>query len=114
MSAARLIADLTNMGIRLEVQGDRLRYSPRSAVTPTLIERMKARKAELLAILRRDGHSKPHNQSGRRTTILCPFCRNDDVVDHERGLWCGVCAKLAWIEQAGGRMTRADVACDTR
>ncbi len=39
-------------GIRLEAHGDRLRYSPRSAVTPDLAERMTAHKAELLALLR--------------------------------------------------------------
>ena len=54
MTATRLIADLARLGIRLEAHGDRLRYSPRSAVTPDLADRMKAHKAELLAILRRD------------------------------------------------------------
>ena len=48
------MADLVQMGIRLEAHGDRLRYSPRSAVTPNLANRMKAHKGELLAILRRD------------------------------------------------------------
>lgn len=51
VSAADLIADLTRMGIRLEAHGDRLRYSPRSAVTPELIERMKANKPELLVAM---------------------------------------------------------------
>ena len=52
MRAAQLMADLTRLGIRLEAHGDRLRYSPRSAVTPDLAERMTAHKAELLALLR--------------------------------------------------------------
>ncbi len=51
---ASLMADLTQLGIRLEAQGDRLRDSPRSAVTPDLAQRMKAHKSELLTILRRD------------------------------------------------------------
>jgi hypothetical protein len=54
VSAAELITDLARLGIRIEAHGDRLRYSPRSAVTPDLAERMKAHKVELLAILRRD------------------------------------------------------------
>jgi hypothetical protein len=54
MSAAELITDLARLGIRLEARGDRLRYSPRSAVTPDLADRMKAHKGELLTILRRD------------------------------------------------------------
>ena len=45
---------LARLGIRIEAHGDRLRYSPRSAVTPDLADRMKAHKAELLAILHRD------------------------------------------------------------
>jgi hypothetical protein len=52
VSAADLITDLARLGIRIEAQGDRLRYSPRSAVTPDLAERMKANKRGLLAILR--------------------------------------------------------------
>jgi len=45
------MADLARLGIKLEADGDRLRYSPRSAVTPELAKRMKAHKAELLALL---------------------------------------------------------------
>lgn len=54
MSAADLVTDLAQLGICIEAHGDRLRYSPRSAVTPDLADRMKAHKGELLAILRRD------------------------------------------------------------
>lgn len=45
------MTDLARLGIRIEARGDRLRYSPRSAVTPDLTDRMKAHKGELLAIL---------------------------------------------------------------
>ena len=55
MRAAQLMADLTRLGIRLEAHGDRLRYSPRSAVTPELVDRMKAHKPELLAMLQPEG-----------------------------------------------------------
>ena len=51
MIATELLADLTRLGIRLEAHGDRLRFWPRSAVTPELADRMKAHKAELLAVL---------------------------------------------------------------
>ena len=54
MSTTNLIANLTRLGIRLEGHGDRLRYSPRSAVTPDLADRMKALKGELLAMLTDD------------------------------------------------------------
>ena len=51
VSVADLITELSQLGIKLEVQGDRLRYSPRSAMTPELAERVKSHKAVLLAIL---------------------------------------------------------------
>ena len=54
VSAGELITDLARLGIRIEAHGDRLRYSPRSAVTQDLTRRMKAHKGELLAMLRRD------------------------------------------------------------
>ncbi len=59
MSAAELMANLSQLGIRLEAHGDRLRYSPRSAVTPELADRMKAHKRELLAILRPRSDAPP-------------------------------------------------------
>lgn len=52
MNAAELLLDLGRLGIRLEAHGDRLRYSPRSALTPDLLDRLKSHKAELLALLR--------------------------------------------------------------
>ena len=51
MTARDLLAELNQRGITIEAHGDRLRYSPRSAVTPDLAQRMKAHKAALLAIL---------------------------------------------------------------
>jgi hypothetical protein len=59
MSAAHLLADVARLGVRLEAHGDRLRYHPRSAVTPDLAERMKAHKAELLVLLRPMPHAVP-------------------------------------------------------
>ena len=57
MSAARLLTDLARLGIHLEVQGDDLRYRPQSAVTLDLVDRMKASKDELIAILRPEAAS---------------------------------------------------------
>ena len=57
MTATQLIADLTRMGIQLEAHGERLRYSPRSRVTPVLAQSMKKHKPELLAILRHDAEA---------------------------------------------------------
>jgi len=52
MTTADLMTDLARLGITLEAHGDRLRYSPRSAVTPDLAQRMKTHKGEVLALLR--------------------------------------------------------------
>ena len=52
MIAHDLLAELDQRGITIEAHGGRLRYSPRSAVTPDLADRMKAHKGELLALLR--------------------------------------------------------------
>ncbi len=46
-----LLIDLARLGIRLEAHGDRLRYHPRSALTPDLAEQLRTHKAELLAVL---------------------------------------------------------------
>ena len=53
MSAAELFLDLGRLGIRLEADGERLRYFPRSALTPDLLDRLKVNKAELLAAIER-------------------------------------------------------------
>jgi hypothetical protein len=51
MSVAELLIDLRQSGVRLEADGDRLRYFPRSALTPDLLGRLKARKADVVALL---------------------------------------------------------------
>lgn len=51
MTSHELLADLERLGITIEARGDRLRYSPISAVTPELIDRLKSHKAELLAMM---------------------------------------------------------------
>lgn len=53
MSAAELLMDLGRLGIRLEADGERLRYRPQSALTPDLLGRLKAHKGELLTLLLR-------------------------------------------------------------
>jgi len=54
MSVTELMFDLRARGILLEAHGDRLRYSPKSTMTPELAQRMKAQKPTLLAILTAD------------------------------------------------------------
>lgn len=51
MTAHDLLAELKRLGVTVSARGDRLRYSPRSAVTPDMAKCMKAHKAAVLAIL---------------------------------------------------------------
>jgi hypothetical protein len=52
--AAALLVELTHRGFELQARGDRLRYRPRSAMTPELAERVKVHKPALLTLLRAD------------------------------------------------------------
>ncbi len=52
MTMADLLVELEQRGVRIEAHGDRLRYSPQSAVTDGLLEQLKLHKAELLALRR--------------------------------------------------------------
>ena len=54
MSVTELMIDLRDRGILLEAHGDRLRYSPKAAMTSELAQRVKAHKPALLAILTAD------------------------------------------------------------
>ena len=59
MSASELLLDLGRLGVRLEVDGERLRFHPRSTVSPDLLSRLKTHKAELLAMLRPTPEATP-------------------------------------------------------
>ena len=50
-STAKILTDLTHLGIEMQADGDRLRFRPLSAMTPDLMERVRDHKAELLTIL---------------------------------------------------------------
>ncbi len=51
-----LLGDLRNQGITIQAHGSKLRYHPRSAMTDTLLKRLKAHKGILLAILGANGY----------------------------------------------------------
>jgi hypothetical protein len=50
-NAADLLAELAELGIRIEAHGDRLRFNPIDKATAELAGRMKLLKPELLVIL---------------------------------------------------------------
>jgi len=79
MSVAKLLSELARNGIRLKVEGGRLRYAPRSAKTPELIARLKAHRAELLVALRAEasGHGMDR-QDAADASHVAPDRIDDD------------------------------------
>ena len=67
MSAAELLADLGQLGVQVWAEGDLLRYrSPRGALTPVLLERLRESKQDLLALLRGPALPRIVPEPGRR------------------------------------------------
>jgi hypothetical protein len=50
-SAAELLVDLVENGMEVEAFGDAVRYRPKAAMTPGLLQRLKENKVELLRLL---------------------------------------------------------------
>ncbi len=73
-SPADIVRTLAQRGIRLEPHGDRLRFHPRSAVSPKLAAWLAPRKAELLDWLRARGPSSPRRPEtqGCREPLKAP------------------------------------------
>ena len=61
---AALLAEVEARGIELQAHGERLRFRPRSAVTPDLAERLQAHKDELLASLSKPAPSSSSSTAG--------------------------------------------------
>ena len=55
MTANEILGELDRRGVRLEVAGDKLRVRPKEAVGTELIEALRERKPEILAILKSEG-----------------------------------------------------------
>jgi len=53
MNVTSLLDELHSLGVTLEARGDRLRFRPVNAVTPDLVEHLRANKEEVLAHLER-------------------------------------------------------------
>jgi hypothetical protein len=73
-SAADLLAELHNLGIKVQPYGDTLRYRPRDAMTPALLQRLQTHKAELLKML-----TLPWGQSEADICVASALRRLDAV-----------------------------------
>ncbi|OHB77742.1 MAG: hypothetical protein A2W31_03425 [Planctomycetes bacterium RBG_16_64_10] len=77
-----LLADLRALGVSVGVEGDRLWYAPRSAVTSELLDRLRRHREDLLLLL-------------GRTAVRCDRCRSTEYRD---------------VSIHGGRSVRRDCA----
>ena len=60
MSVAPLVEELVGKGVRLSVEGGELKCrGPKSALTPEIVARLKAHKAEVIAHLRPTPEAPP-------------------------------------------------------
>jgi TubC N-terminal docking domain len=75
MTASELLADLRTKDVRLSVpEPDRLHVNaPESLVTPEFLETLRARKADIIAELRR------HDEDGERDAFYRELGRDPDV-----------------------------------
>jgi len=80
MSAARLLNELSRLGVCLEVIDDKLRYSPKSIVPTTLVNEIRVYKGDLLAALKSCAleadkyRTEPAVASAPEARRLCPRC----------------------------------------
>ena len=93
MTALHIFAELIRLGVRLEAHDDgRLRYSPQQVVPPSLVEEMKAHKAELLAYVRIWGACHLVD-CGKGETLdpdevqPCPKCGSLELWETLAGTW---------------------------
>ena len=67
MTATEILSELERRGVELQVVGDKLRFRPVDAVTPEMLETLRAQKAELLRLL-----AKAHGDTSGTGKGKCP------------------------------------------
>lgn len=68
--AVALVAELERRGVRLALDGDRIRFRPKAAVTPELLERLAVAKPAVVALLRAEGTTTARNARTRGERTL--------------------------------------------
>ena len=59
MSTLELYALLSERGVTLQASGDKLRFAPRDALTPELVEEVRQHKRGLMTLLRGEAEGRP-------------------------------------------------------
>ena len=97
MTVVELLAEFGRLGIRLEAQGERLRFHPRSAMTSELLSRLKAHKGELLTLLRpTESPTRPAVDApptSAKAVCRCGSTETTDVAIHDGASLRRDCAK---------------------
>lgn len=101
MTPGTLLNELIRLGVRVEADGDRLRYSPRSRVTPELVELLKVHKPELLKTLGRVLYPKAPEQSHAEISAVYVYETLNEAKENISSVDMGSVNKLfrdAWVD----------------
>jgi hypothetical protein len=91
MTPAELVADLNSKGISLEASGDKLKCKGKeSALTPELLETLRERKAELIALLAGMCFCEPPMLPAVIDSLACKEC--------SVSCWCPSCQGCRWCD----------------
>jgi hypothetical protein len=89
MTPAELVVDLNSRGITVAVNGDKLKCKGKeSALIPELLETLRERKAELIALLKGMCFCEPPMPPA---DIDSPACRSCGIA-----CWCAICGGCRW------------------
>ena len=101
IAAQAVLAELRMKAIKIEIQGDRLRYSPRSAMTDKLLAALIECKSELLTLLVRACETSGGKCEGQQSNRQCQRCT--EMLVHIPAYACKECmAQRWWRPRYGG------------
>ena len=128
MIVNQLLDELEDRAIELKIDGDRIRYRPKSSMTPELLEQVKVHKPELLSILNANDHvvDKAYHKAIDRLQHEDYFSEQNAFLEQCRGAFtsiisegqqvvCDRCGSNDFVDVSihEGRSTRRDCAkCD--
>jgi hypothetical protein len=89
MTSAKFVSDLHSKGITLAVKGDKLKCKSKEApLTPELLETLRERKAELIALLAGMCFCEPPMPPADIDSLACQHCGIAS--------WCATCGGCRW------------------
>ena len=90
MTASDIIQELNRRGVELKVEGERLRFRPKHAVTPDLLATMREHKAEIVSTLTAPAvRARVRGWEETVETAACEVCWH---CKGEKSCRCALCA----------------------